>query len=110
MLHRLKCLDLLLKSHRGKRQSINQNFISHNKKPIKKFQKRVSRGKRHYFWTGISDSPFTLVVSIPENYGRHRITPPPTDDIHRLSLTSKNISARQYLSDKWSVHPDWYVI
>ncbi|XP_045527355.1 voltage-dependent calcium channel subunit alpha-2/delta-3 isoform X3 [Pieris brassicae] len=69
--------------------------------------KRVSRGKKHYFWTGISDSPFTLVVTIPENYGRHRITPPPTDDIHRLSLTSKNISARQYLSDKWSVHPDW---
>ncbi|CAH1639873.1 unnamed protein product [Spodoptera littoralis] len=69
--------------------------------------KRVSRAKRHYFWTGISDSPFTLVVAIPENYGRHRITPPPTDDIHRLSLTSKNISARQYLSDKWSVHPDW---
>ncbi|XP_030025164.1 voltage-dependent calcium channel subunit alpha-2/delta-3 isoform X4 [Manduca sexta] len=69
--------------------------------------KRVSRAKKHYFWTGISDSPFTLVVTIPENYGRHRITPPPTDDIHRLSLTSKNISARQYLSDKWSVHPDW---
>ncbi|XP_059050902.1 voltage-dependent calcium channel subunit alpha-2/delta-3 isoform X1 [Achroia grisella] len=69
--------------------------------------KRVSRAKKHYFWTGISDSPFTLVVAIPENYGRHRITPPPTDDIHRLSLTSKNISARQYLSDKWSVHPDW---
>ncbi|KAJ0182369.1 hypothetical protein K1T71_001738 [Dendrolimus kikuchii] len=69
--------------------------------------KRVSRGKKHYFWTGISDSPFTLIVAIPENYGRHRITPPPTDDIHRLSLTSKNISARQYLSDKWSVHPDW---
>ncbi|XP_075975130.1 voltage-dependent calcium channel subunit straightjacket isoform X4 [Anticarsia gemmatalis] len=69
--------------------------------------KRVSRAKRHYFWTGISDSPFTLVVAIPENYGRHRITPPPTDDIHRLSLTSKNISARQYLSDNWSVHPDW---
>lgn len=71
------------------------------------FQKRVSRGKRHYFWTGISDSQFTLVVSIPENYGRHRITPPPTDDIHRLSLTSKNISARQYLSNNWTVHPDW---
>ncbi|XP_045494303.1 voltage-dependent calcium channel subunit alpha-2/delta-3 isoform X3 [Colias croceus] len=70
--------------------------------------KRVSRGKKHYFWTGISESPFTLVVTIPENYGRHRITPPPTDDIHRLSLTSsKNISAKQYLSDKWSVHPDW---
>ncbi|XP_069358648.1 voltage-dependent calcium channel subunit alpha-2/delta-3 isoform X5 [Maniola hyperantus] len=69
--------------------------------------KRVSRGKRHYYWTGISDSQFTLVVSIPENYGRHRITPPPTDDIHRLSLTSKNISARQYLYEKWSVHPDW---
>lgn len=69
--------------------------------------RRVSRAKKHYFWTGISDSPFTLVVVIPENYGRHRITPPPTDDIHRLSLTSKNISARQYLSDKWSVHPDW---
>ncbi|XP_050666412.1 voltage-dependent calcium channel subunit alpha-2/delta-3 isoform X3 [Leptidea sinapis] len=69
--------------------------------------KRVSRGKKHYFWTGISESPFTLVLAIPENYGRHRITPPPTDDIHRLSLTSKNISAKQYLSDKWSVHPDW---
>ncbi|XP_026319490.1 voltage-dependent calcium channel subunit alpha-2/delta-3 isoform X5 [Hyposmocoma kahamanoa] len=69
--------------------------------------RRVSRAKRHYFWTGISDSPFTLVVAIPENYGRHRITPPPTDDIHRLSLTSKNVSAKQYLSDKWSIHPDW---
>ncbi|KAJ2948102.1 hypothetical protein O0L34_g9898 [Tuta absoluta] len=69
--------------------------------------KRVSRGKKHYYWTGISDSPFTLVVAIPENYGRHRITPPPTDDIHRLTLTSKNILAMQYLSDKWSVHPDW---
>ncbi|XP_072941852.1 voltage-dependent calcium channel subunit alpha-2/delta-3 isoform X14 [Epargyreus clarus] len=69
--------------------------------------RRASRSRKHYFWTGIADSPFTLVITIPENYGRHRITPPPTDDIHRLSLTSKNISARQYLSDKWSVHPDW---
>ncbi|CAH2050712.1 unnamed protein product, partial [Iphiclides podalirius] len=69
--------------------------------------KRVSRARKHLYWTGISDSPFTLVVTIPEGYGRHRVTPPPNDDIHRLSLTSKNISARQYLSDKWSVHPDW---
>ncbi|XP_048489046.1 voltage-dependent calcium channel subunit alpha-2/delta-3 isoform X2 [Plutella xylostella] len=69
--------------------------------------KRMSRGKRHFYWTGIADSPFTLVIAIPEGYGRQRLTPPPTDDIHRLSLTSKNISARQYLSEKWSVHPDW---
>ncbi|XP_061709139.1 voltage-dependent calcium channel subunit alpha-2/delta-3 isoform X2 [Cydia pomonella] len=69
--------------------------------------KRASRAKKHYFWTGISESPFTLVVAIPENYGRHRITPPPNDDIHRLSLTFKNISAQQFLLDKWSVHPDW---
>ncbi|XP_073958468.1 voltage-dependent calcium channel subunit straightjacket isoform X14 [Choristoneura fumiferana] len=69
--------------------------------------KRASRGKKHYYWTGISESPFTLVVAIPENYGRHRITPPPTDDIHRVSLTTKNISAQQYLNDRWSVHPDW---
>ncbi|KAI8438776.1 hypothetical protein MSG28_011164 [Choristoneura fumiferana] len=50
----------------------------------------------------LMNSPFTLVVAIPENYGRHRITPPPTDDIHRVSLTTKNISAQQYLNDRWS--------
>ncbi|GBP42127.1 hypothetical protein EVAR_21131_1 [Eumeta japonica] len=69
--------------------------------------KRVARMKRHYFWRGIPGSPFTLVVTLPEGYGAHRVTPPPTDDIHRLSLTYKNVSARQYLNDKWTVHPDW---
>ncbi|VVC93338.1 unnamed protein product [Leptidea sinapis] len=78
-----------------------QQILKPSYNSVDMIEKRVSRGKKHYFWTGISESPFTLVLAIPENYGRHRITPPPTDDIHRLSLTSKNISAKQYLSDKW---------
>lgn len=37
------------------------------------FQKRVLRGIRYYYYKPIEDSPFSVVVSLPDHYGRHQV-------------------------------------
>ncbi|XP_071635813.1 voltage-dependent calcium channel subunit straightjacket isoform X2 [Temnothorax longispinosus] len=62
--------------------------------------KRVGRVKRKYDYMGITDTPFTVVVSLPEhdseNYRVHAI-----EEIHRSH-------AKDYFAgSNWRVHPDW---
>lgn len=71
------------------------------------FQKRVIRGKRHYHYTGIDGTPFTLVVTLPDKYGTMKIQPPGfKEDIHRLVANDK-LFTKFFVGDKWKVHPDW---
>ncbi|XP_077284622.1 voltage-dependent calcium channel subunit straightjacket isoform X2 [Arctopsyche grandis] len=68
--------------------------------------KRVFRIKRHYFWTGITGSPFSLVVALPEPYGLKRLTLRPEDDIHRNHVKGNNVT--HYFRDhRLRIHPDW---
>lgn len=69
-------------------------------------QKRVSRTKRLYFWTGIPDTPYTLVIAYPENYGANRIQVRTEDEIHRIHAKGSNILTF-FNGSKWKIHPDW---
>ncbi|XP_044013725.1 voltage-dependent calcium channel subunit alpha-2/delta-4 isoform X2 [Aphidius gifuensis] len=67
--------------------------------------KRVGRMKRRYDYTAIEQTPFTLVVSLPEHdHGSYRVHA--TEEIHRAHVNGKN--ATDYFSGKtWRIHPDW---
>ncbi|XP_012150257.1 voltage-dependent calcium channel subunit straightjacket isoform X2 [Megachile rotundata] len=66
--------------------------------------KRVGRVKRKYDYTGIPNTPFTVVVSLPEHNGSYRVHA--TEEIHRVHVTGKNVS--DYFSGtNWLVHPHW---
>ncbi|KAH8402487.1 hypothetical protein KR009_012344 [Drosophila setifemur] len=68
--------------------------------------KRVSRIKRQYYWTAIRSTPFTLVISYPEQYGVSRVDIQIDKDIHRASIKGANI--RSFFDGKgWRIHPDW---
>ncbi|EDW35840.1 GL17474 [Drosophila persimilis] len=68
--------------------------------------KRVTRIKRQYYWTAIKNTPFTLVISYPEQYGVSRIDIRSEQDIHRVNIKGTNI--RSFFDGKrWKIHPDW---
>ncbi|XP_011334434.1 voltage-dependent calcium channel subunit alpha-2/delta-3 isoform X3 [Ooceraea biroi] len=68
--------------------------------------KRVGRIKRKYFYTGIADTPFTVVVSIPEHdhTGSYRVHA--TEEIHRSHVKGKNV-IDYFAGSNWRVHPYW---
>ncbi|XP_043503020.1 voltage-dependent calcium channel subunit alpha-2/delta-3 isoform X2 [Polistes fuscatus] len=68
--------------------------------------KRVGRVQRTYNYVGISNTPFTVVVSLPihdysENY---RVSA--TEDIHRARVRGKDVTD-YFAGNNWLVHPDW---
>ncbi|XP_017890137.1 voltage-dependent calcium channel subunit alpha-2/delta-3 isoform X2 [Ceratina calcarata] len=68
--------------------------------------RRVGRVKRKYDYTGIPNTPFTVVVSLPEHdhTGSYRVHA--TEDIHRSNVSGKKVS--DYFSGtNWRVHQDW---
>ncbi|XP_044586279.1 voltage-dependent calcium channel subunit alpha-2/delta-3 isoform X2 [Cotesia glomerata] len=67
--------------------------------------KRVGRVKRKYDYTAIDNTPFTLVVSLPEHgHGSYRVHA--TEEIHRAHVNGQN--ATDYFADSnWRIHPDW---
>lgn len=64
--------------------------------------------KRHYFWTEIKETPFTLVVTYPEIYGQYRIQTRIEDEIHRVNVKGTNV-LNFFNGSNWKIHPDWYV-
>ncbi|CAL1679526.1 unnamed protein product [Lasius platythorax] len=63
--------------------------------------KRVGRVKRKYDYMGIADTPFTVVVSLPEHEhtGSYRVNA--IEEIHRSH-------AKDYFAgSNWRVHPHW---
>ncbi|EDV37941.1 uncharacterized protein Dana_GF13711, isoform A [Drosophila ananassae] len=68
--------------------------------------KRVIRIKRQYYWTAIKKTPFTLVISYPEQYGVSRMDIRTEQEIHRVNIKGTNI--RSFFDGKrWKIHPDW---
>lgn len=54
-------------------------------------QKRVGRVKRKYDYTGIENTPFTVVVSLPEHgHGSYRVHA--TEEIHRSQIEGKSLN------------------
>lgn len=66
------------------------------------------RGKRYFHYVGIKETPFTLVVSLPDRYGTYHIQHAlHKEDIHR-QVANKNDISKYFTGDKWKIHPDWY--
>jgi voltage-dependent calcium channel alpha-2/delta-3 len=63
--------------------------------------------KRHYYWTGIEETPFTLVISLPEEYGKYRLQTRSEDEIHRDFAKGTNVLDFFANSKTWKIHPDW---
>ncbi|KYM97596.1 Voltage-dependent calcium channel subunit alpha-2/delta-3 [Cyphomyrmex costatus] len=68
--------------------------------------KRVGRVKRRYDYAGIMDTPFTIVVSLPQ-YDRigncHVLA---IEEIHRSHAKGKNVTD-YFAGSNWRVHPHW---
>ncbi|GLV36977.1 straightjacket [Carabus blaptoides fortunei] len=69
--------------------------------------KRLIRGQRYFHYVGIKETPFTLVVSLPDRYGTYHIQHAlHKEDIHR-QVANKNDISKYFTGDKWKIHPDW---
>nr|NP_001246304.1 straightjacket, isoform D [Drosophila melanogaster]AFH08058.1 straightjacket, isoform D [Drosophila melanogaster] len=68
--------------------------------------KRVARVKRQYYWTAIKKTPFTLVISYPEQYGVSHMDIRADQEIHRISIKGTNLRS-VFSGKRWKIHPDW---
>lgn len=60
---------------------------------------------------GINGTPFTLVISLPHNYGSYRVSYPVEFDIHRIRSNDKGQHTyTQFFTGNWTIHPDWYYL
>jgi len=64
--------------------------------------RRVTVREQDYFYHSITNTPFSLGISLPSKYGKYRV-------IGGMHLAQKDsFDATEILSgDKWSLHPDW---
>lgn len=60
------------------------------------------RLKRNYFWKTIGSTPFTLVVTFPENLVGQVAIPEDTD-----SMMSKGSNLAKFFKGDFRIHPDW---
>ncbi|KAL9902927.1 voltage-dependent calcium channel subunit alpha-2/delta-3 isoform X2 [Glossina fuscipes] len=68
--------------------------------------KRVARVKRQYYWTAIQNTPFTLVITYPEQYGVNRLQIRIEDEIHRMNIKGSN-TLSYFTGKRWKIHPQW---
>uniref|UniRef100_A0A1A9WG46 VWFA domain-containing protein n=1 Tax=Glossina brevipalpis TaxID=37001 RepID=A0A1A9WG46_9MUSC len=68
--------------------------------------KRVARVKRQYYWTAIQNTPFTLVITYPEQYGVNRLQIRIEDEIHRMNIKGSN-TLSYFAGKRWKIHPLW---
>ncbi|XP_071450777.1 voltage-dependent calcium channel subunit alpha-2/delta-3 isoform X1 [Hetaerina americana] len=66
--------------------------------------KRVSRLRRRYYYAPIANTPFTLVVAIPEQYGMYRVHA--VEEIRRSHAEGTSVT-KYFKGKKWRIHPDW---
>jgi len=68
--------------------------------------KRVTIRQQDYFYHNISNTPFTLGIAFPSEYGKYRVS-------GGMELNSNNNKKRgfdptaTFGGDKWKLHPDW---
>ncbi|XP_011136367.1 voltage-dependent calcium channel subunit alpha-2/delta-3 isoform X5 [Harpegnathos saltator] len=68
--------------------------------------KRVGRVKRKYDYTPIKDTPFTVVVSLPQYDHNTNNRVSATEEIHRSHVKGKNVTD-YFAGSNWRVHPHW---
>ncbi|XP_055376852.1 voltage-dependent calcium channel subunit alpha-2/delta-3 isoform X2 [Condylostylus longicornis] len=69
-------------------------------------RRATKNSRRLYFWTKIPNTPYTVVVTYPEQYGLYRIDVQGEEEIHRV--ITKGLSISSFFSgSNWRIHPDW---
>lgn len=67
------------------------------------YQRRAMRYKRHYYWKKINQTPFTAIVTYPDEFpGQVQIAEHEVD-----SMTSKGSKVLKYFQGNYTLHPDW---
>ncbi|CAH1392782.1 unnamed protein product [Nezara viridula] len=67
--------------------------------------RRVSIGKRHYYYTFINGTPFELVVALPDPYGLNRVEA--ILEIKRVHVKGKRVT-EYFGGHNWKIHPEWF--
>ncbi|KAF5291746.1 hypothetical protein FQA39_LY14234 [Lamprigera yunnana] len=70
--------------------------------------RRIILNNRHYYYMGINNTPFSVVLALPDRYGFNRVQYALDDDIHRMR--SNNMikgPLTQFFTGNWTIHPDW---
>ncbi|XP_045467080.1 voltage-dependent calcium channel subunit alpha-2/delta-3-like isoform X2 [Harmonia axyridis] len=71
--------------------------------------RRIIVNTRHYFYMGLNDTPFGLVIALPGKYGFNRVQHPVENDIHRIRSNDKiKRPFTQFFTGNWTIHPDWH--
>ncbi|EEB14544.1 conserved hypothetical protein [Pediculus humanus corporis] len=66
--------------------------------------KRVGQLRRKYYYSPIENSPFTVVVAIPADYGNYRVDG--EVELHRAHQVGEAI-LELFHGNNWRIHPDW---
>lgn len=67
--------------------------------------RRATRLKRHYYWTRIKDTPFTIVVTYPESFGQFRMQYR-EEEMNKFFTKGSNI-IKLFRDNKYRIHPKW---
>ena len=75
-------------------------------------QRRLVTGTRHYYYMGVNNTPFTIVISLPGKYGFYKVEHSVENDIHRMRSDDKIDKSEggwltQFFTGNWTLHPDW---
>lgn len=92
--------------------NIRRAMVHHEAKEFKdisvKFHydkmRRVSEEKQDYFFAPLPNTPFTLGIVMPSDYGKTWIKV--GDEVDKNKHMKVNIS-EFFIGDNWKVHPDW---
>ncbi|GFY46451.1 hypothetical protein TNIN_133223 [Trichonephila inaurata madagascariensis] len=86
-----------------KNSTINRR-IGWKKLPIKLHidgMRRVVTRRNSYYYGPIENTPYSLVIALPEPYGQYRLSA-------QIEVKRRTENLQQYFKDdKWRVHPDW---
>lgn len=67
--------------------------------------RRVSEEGYDYYYTYLTDTPFSLAIAIPARYGNYSLDV--GDQIQKNRHTGENLTS--FFKGKWKVHPKWFV-
>ncbi|XP_068083443.1 voltage-dependent calcium channel subunit alpha-2/delta-3 [Anabrus simplex] len=92
----LKFRDEVIKQSTGSKQfDVKYHFDK---------MKRAANITRRYFYTGIENTPFTLVIALPLPYGMYRIH---GQQEIRLMMIQRRDALKYFKGNNWRIHPDW---
>lgn len=66
---------------------------------------RASRLRRHYYWSRVKDTPFTVIITYPESYGLNRVEVS-KDELQRLIKKGSSIPSL-FKDQNYKIHPEW---